>query len=80
MSKSSEIKTNRIERSKYITPTMIADVVGCHPNYVNQVWRGDRRSEQKKGEAIEVATLLLNECVFEGMKKAKEIIGVVQEE
>ncbi|MCZ2141385.1 MAG: hypothetical protein LC096_08360 [Bacteroidia bacterium] len=80
MNKSNKIKTNGIKRFKHVTVGMVADTVGCSKTMVHQVWSGERRAEKKKGEAIEVATLLLNECVYEGIKKAREIIGVVQNE
>ena len=54
-------------------PALVAEVVGCRPEYVNQVWRGSRRSEKKKGEAIEVATILLNECIETGIVKSENL-------
>jgi len=80
MNKSSEIKTNSIKPNKHVTVGMVAETVGCSKTMVHQVWSGYRRSEKKKGEAIEVATLLLNECIDTGIKKAKELIGAVQED
>lgn len=78
MNKGSTIKEKSIKRHKHLMPALVAEVVGCRPEYVNQVWRGSRRSEKKKGEAIEVATILLNECIETGIVNAKKIIGKVQ--
>lgn len=77
MSKSNELKTKSIKRHKHVSVRMVAEAVGCSPCMVHQVWSGTRNSEKKKGESIEVATLILNECVETGIQKARELIGNV---
>ena len=78
MSKSSTQKIKSIDVNKHVSSSMVAEAVGCSTRMVTYVWNGDRRFEAKKGEAIEVATIILNECIATGMIKAKKIIGDVQ--
>ena len=55
---------------------MVAEVVCCSPEMVLKVWKGERKGSSEVGENIEVATIYLTECIYKGMQKAKELIGL----
>lgn len=75
MSKTTTSKTKSIKKNKYVTSTMVAEVACCSPEMVVKVWSGERSNATGTGENIEVATMYLNECIYQGMEKAKQIIG-----
>ncbi len=64
--------------NKYVTAKMVAEAAGCSTIMVRKVWSGKRNSEKKKGEAVEVATMLLQDCIYRGIEKAKDLINKVQ--
>lgn len=75
MDKSSRNKIKSRKIKGHVSSAMVAEVVCCSPEMVLKVWKGERSNTSEIGENIEVSTMLLQECIYQGIQKAKELIG-----
>jgi hypothetical protein len=70
------VKKIKSNKSKIITASVVADVVGCTPTFVRDVWAGDyNKRATETQENIEVATALLQDGANKLIEEVKRIIA-----
>jgi hypothetical protein len=76
MKRKDRIKKLKSNKSKMVTANVVADVVGCTPTFVRDVWAGDygKRATETQ-ENIEVATILLNEGANKLIQEVKKVLA-----
>jgi hypothetical protein len=75
MRKAKDIKP-KVPKQKTVTANLVAEVVGCTPTFVRDVWAGDygKRATAKQ-ENIEVATIMLQDGQNKLIQEVKRILG-----
>jgi hypothetical protein len=75
MRKAKDIKS-KVPKQKSVTANMVAEVVGCTPTFVRDVWAGDHgKRATEKQENIEVATIMLQDGQSKLIAEVKRILG-----
>jgi hypothetical protein len=71
--RSKKLKSNK---SKMVTANVVAEVVGCTPRFVHNVWAGDyNKRATETQENIEVATLFLEDGTNKLIQEVKKILA-----
>lgn len=61
---------------KRVSPSLIAEVVGCSGSLVRQVISGDRSNETSMGQRIEIADMLLEEGLNKLVTEVKRVVKI----